>query len=154
MSNRQQVRDAFAEAITAQISDAQRVYPLTNDDGERITQPFDFGGESPVIVVASAGTARPHKTFRGTMPIFHLEVHVFVRATVIDSAGNTTSAAGIDDTLDDLEDALAMLVAALQTAEHWTAIDYDGRSQAEFLTVLDGTEYKRERIPLTFTARL
>ena len=40
------------------VTDAQRVYPLTNDDGERVTQPFDFSGESPVVVVASAGSER------------------------------------------------------------------------------------------------
>ena len=56
--------------------------------------------------------------------------------------------------LDDLEHAVGTLISAVQTGEHWTAIDYDGRSRAEFLTILDGTEYKREIIPLKITARL
>lgn len=153
MSSRKQVRDAFAELVRGHVTAAQRVYPLTADD-ERVTQPFDFSGESPVVVVASAGSARPQKTLRGTIPIFYLDIHLLVRATAIDGDGNTVTVAGIDDTLDDLEDALAQAVSAAQNSMYWSAIDYDGRSQTEFLTVLDGTEYKRERIPLKFTARL
>lgn len=153
MSTRRQVRDAFAELARGHVTDAQRIYPLTAD-GERVTQPFDFSGESPVVVVASAGTERQQLTFRGSAPIYYLDVHVLVRATAIDESGNTVTVAGIDDALDDLEHALARLVAAVQNGEHWTAIDYDGRSRAEFLTILDGTEYKREIIPLKITARL
>lgn len=154
MSTRRQVRDALAELVRAHIPDAQRIYPLTNDDGERVTQPFDFSGESPVIVIASSGTERGQKTFRGAMPTYYLDVHLFVRATSIDDSGTTVGVADLDDTLDSLEHAVGTLISAVQTGEHWTAIDYDGRSRAEFLTVLDGTEYKREIIPLKITARL
>ena len=119
-----------------------------------MTQPFDFSGESPVVVIASSGTERGQKTFRGAMPTYYLDVHLFVRATGIDDSGNTVGVANPDDTLDDLEHALGTLISAVQIGEHWTAIDYGGRSRAEFLTVLDGTEYKREIIPLKITARL
>ena len=153
MSTRRQVRDAFAELARGHVTDAQRVYPLTADD-ERVTQPFDFSGESPVIVVASAGSERQQLTFRGSAPIYYLDVHLFVRATGIDGSGNTVGVADLDDTLDGLEHAVGTLISAAQNGEHWTAIDYDGRSRAEFLTVLDGTEYKREIIPLKITARL
>ncbi len=153
MSTRRQVRDAFAELARGHVTDAQRVYPLTADD-ERVTQPFDFSGESPVVVVASAGSERRQLTFRGSAPIYYLDVHLFVRATGIDGSGNTVGVADLDDTLDSLEHAVGTLISAVQTGEHWTAIDYDGRSRAEFLTILDGTEYKREIIPLKITARL
>jgi hypothetical protein len=154
MSTRRQVRDALAELARAHIPDAQRIYPLTNDDGERVTQPFDFSGESPVIVIASSGTERGQKTFRGAMPTYYLDVHLLVRATSIDDSGNTVGVADLDDTLDGLEHAVGTLIAAVQNGEHWTAIDYDGRSRAEFLSILDGTEYKREIISLKITARL
>ena len=153
MSTRRQVRDAFAELARGHVTDAQRVYPLTADD-ERVTQPFDFSGESPVVVVASAGSERQQLTFRGSAPIYYLDVHLFVRATGIDGSGNTVGVADLDDTLDGLEHAVGTLISAAQNGEHWTAIDYDGRSRAEFLTILDGTEYKREIIPLKITARL
>ena len=153
MSTRRQVRDAFAELARGHVTDAQRVYPLTADD-ERVTQPFDFSGESPVVVVASAGSERQQLTFRGSAPIYYLDVHLFVRATGIDDSGTTVGVADLDDTLDSLEHAVGTLISAVQTGEHWTAIDYDGRSRAEFLTILDGTEYKREIIPLKITARL
>ena len=151
MSTRRQVRDAFAELARGHVTDAQRVYPLTADD-ERVTQPFDFSGESPVVVVASAGSERQQLTFRGSAPIYYLDVHVLVRATAIDGSGNTVGVADLDDTLDGLEHAVGTLISAAQNGEHWTAIDYDGRSRAEFLTVLDGTEYKRETIPLVLTS--
>ncbi len=153
MSTRRQVRDAFAELARGHVTDAQRVYPLTADD-ERVTQPFDFSGESPVVVVASAGSERRQLTFRGSAPIYYLDVHLFVRATGIDGSGTTVGVADLDDTLDGLEHAVGTLIAAVQNGEHWTAVDYDGRSRAEFLTILDGTEYKREIIPLKITARL
>ena len=153
MSTRRQVRDAFAELARGHVTDAQRVYPLTADD-ERVTQPFDFSGESPVVVVASAGSERQQLTFRGSAPIYYLDVHLFVRATGIDGSGNTVGVADLDDTLDGLEHAVGTLISAAQNGEHWTAISYDGRSRAEFLTILDGTEYKREIIPLKITARL
>lgn len=153
MSTRRQVRDAFAELARGHVTDAQRVYPLTADD-ERVTQPFDFSGESPVVVVASAGSERQQLTFRGSAPIYYLDVHVLVRATAIDESGNTVGVADLDDTLDSLEHAVGTLISAVQHGEHWTAISYDGRSRAEFLTILDGTEYKREIIPLKITARL
>ena len=153
MSTRRQVRDAFAELARGHVTDAQRIYPLTADD-ERVTQPFDFSGESPVVVVASAGSERQQLTFRGAMPTYYLDVHVFVRATGIDDSGTTVGVADLDDTLDTLEHAVGTLISAAQNGEHWTAIDYDGRSRAEFLTVLDGTEYKREIIALKITARL
>lgn len=106
MSTRRQVRDAFAELARGHVTDAQRVYPLTNDDGERVTQPFDFSGESPVVVVASAGSERQQLTFRGSAPIYYLDVHLFVRATGIDGSGNTVGVADLDDTLDSLEHAV------------------------------------------------
>ena len=154
MSTRRHVRDALADLARSYVTGAQRIYPLTNEDGERVTQPFDFSGESPVVVVASAGSERQQLTFRGSAPIYYLDVHLFVRATGIDGSGNTVGVADLDDTLDSLEHAVGTLISAVQHGEHWTAISYDGRSRAEFLTILDGTEYKREIIPLKITARL
>jgi hypothetical protein len=43
MSTRRQVRDAFAELARGHVTDAQRVYPLTNDDGERVTRVLENG---------------------------------------------------------------------------------------------------------------
>lgn len=141
--NRQDVRDEFARLLTAQLGSVV-VYPLTDAGGTRITQPPDFGGMSPVVVVTSGGSGRAQLSFRGAQPKMYLDIYVFVLAT------NSAS----DDTLDALEAGVAATVAQSQNATTWTAIDYDGRSQTEFTTTFDGNEYKRERIPLAFTARM
>jgi hypothetical protein len=142
--NRKDVRDAFASLLIAQVADAQRLYPLTNDEGNRVTQPEQFGGESPVIVVASSGTGRAQLTFRGQAPVIYLDVYTFARAD--DDAS--------DDRLDDIEAQIADVIAEAQNRTHWTAIDYDGRSQTEFVKLVTGTLYKRELTALKFTARM
>lgn len=106
------------------------------------TQPDDFGGQSPVVVVASGGSDRQRLTLRGTQPKFYLDVYVFVRAT--DTA---------DAMLDLIEQEIAQAIEGAQDAASWMAIDYAGRSTTTFIQPVDGTEYKMERIPLQLTAR-
>ena len=142
--NRKDVRDAFATLLVSVLTSAQRIYPLTNSDGDRLTQPADFGGESPVVVVASSGTERTQLTFRGQQPKVFLDVYTFVRADTL----------APDDVLDDMEQQLGQAVASGQNGAQWTALDYDGRSQTEFITTLNGTEYKREKTTIKITARL
>lgn len=142
--NRREVRDALATLLDTALTSAELVYPLTNADGERITQPPDFGGESPVVVVASSGTERTQLTFGGQLPRVYLDIYTFVRADAL----------APDDLLDDLEQQLGQAITNAQSSTYWTAIDYDGRSQTEFITTLHGTEYKREKTTLKITARL
>lgn len=106
-------------------------------------QPDDFGGKSPVVVVASGGSNRQRLTLSGTQPTFYLDVYVFVRAT--DTA---------DDMLDLIEQEIAQALEDNQNEHlHWMAIGYAGRSTTTFIQPVDGTEYKMERIPLQLTAR-
>lgn len=142
--NRKDVRDAFTALLLVRVTGAQRIYPLTNDEGNRVTQPEQFGGESPVIVVASGGTGRPQLTFQGQIPNIYLDIYTFVRAD--DDAS--------DDRLDDIEAQIAAVIADAQSSQVWTAIDYDGRSQTEFVKLVTGTLYKRELTALKFTARM
>jgi hypothetical protein len=142
--NRKDVRDAFARLLLAHVDGAERLYPLTNEDGNRVTQPEQFGGESPIVVVASSGTLRSQLTFRGQAPTVYLDIYTFVRAD--DDAS--------DDRLDDIEAQIADAIDGAQNHQYWTAIDYDGRSQTEFVKLVSGTLYKRELTALKFTARM
>lgn len=138
VQSRQVVREEVGQRLTARLTTAQQVYT---------DQPTDFGGMSPVVVVASSGSERggaTQRTFGGPIaPKFAIDVYVFVLA-------KTTNA---DDVLDTLEAAVAGFVSIAPQAVTWTAIGYDGRTETQFVEMIDGSEYKRERIPLVLTGR-
>jgi hypothetical protein len=131
--DRADVRTAFYQLLAANVTGAQAVV-----DG--FTE--DLGGMSPVVVVASAGMDRARLTLRGSQPKVALDVYVFALAT-----------AGADDLLDAAEQQVAQVVEDNQAAARWSAIDYAGDTEVGFIVALDGAEYRRERIPLRFTAR-
>lgn len=132
--SREPIRAAFAQLLTANVSGAQRIEDGFTDD---------LGGQSPVVVVASAGTNRTPLTLRGSLPKVDLDVYIFVLAT-----------AGADDLLDALEQQVAEVVEQNQRSARWSAIDYSAASEVGFIVALDGNEYRRERIPLRVTATL
>ena len=146
VASRATVRSAVGTALTNALTSAQAVYT---------DQPAAFGGLSPVVVVASAGSMRegaPRRTFGGPVaPQFFLDVYVFVATTIRDGDGNVVVNADADDQLDAIEAQVAQLVASYQSST-WSAISYAGRTTTEFVTVIDGTEYKRETIPLVLTS--
>ncbi len=147
VSSRATVRLAIGTALSSVLTSAQAVYT---------DQPAAFGGLSPVVVVASAGSMRegpPRRTFGGPVaPQFYLDVYVFVATAIRDGDGNTVVNADADDQLDAIEAAVAQFVAQNPSAATWSAISYEGRTSTEFVTVIDGTEYKRETIPLVLTS--
>lgn len=148
VASRQGVREELGAVLAAQLGDAQQVYT---------DQPVDFGGQSPVVVVASVGAEREgqgRRTFGGPIaPAFYLDVYVFVRSVLKDADGNAVTNPNTDDQLDGLEAAIAHVVANYPKTQSWSAISYAGRSEAAFVTVFDGTEYKRERIPLVLQGK-
>lgn len=138
VQSRQAVREEVGQILTTRLTDAQQVYT---------DQPTSFGGMSPVVVVASNGSERGQagqQTFGGpAAPKFALDVYLFVLAS-------TTNA---DDVLDTLEAGVAEFVAVYSRAQTWTAIGYAARTETQFVELLDGSEYKRERVPLIVTGR-
>ena len=146
VANRSVARIAVGTALGAVLTDAQAVYT---------TQPASFGGLSPVVVVASAGADReglPRRTLGGPVaPLFYLDVYVFVATVIKDGSGNDVLNTDADNQLDAIEAGVAQFVASYRSSA-WSAISYDGRSATEFVTVIDGTEYKREKIALVLTS--
>lgn len=139
--SRKAVREEIGQILTIRLegSSASKIYT---------DQPTSFDGRSPVVVVTSDGTERDgnamQRTFSGPVaPRFMIDVYVFVLA-------ETTNA---DDALDELESKIAEFVAVYPSAQTWTAIGYRERSETTFIVVQDGSEYKRERIPLVVTGR-
>ena len=148
VASRQAAREELGAILTSELTTAAAVHT---------DQPASFGGQSPVVVVASAGTAREggaKRTFGGPIaPTFYLDVYVFVATVVKNAAGEDIVNTSADDQLDTLEAGVAQVVADYPKATNWTALSYEGRSNTEFVTIIDGSEYKRERIPLALTAK-
>ena len=138
VQSRRAVREEVGQYLTTRLDTAQQVYT---------DQPASFDGQSPVVVVASNSSEREgssRRTFGGPIaPSFGLDVYVFVLA----------ASENADDALDELESNVASFVAEVPSAQTWTAIGYGGRTETEFVTIFDGSEYKRERIPLVLTGR-
>jgi len=136
VQNRKAVREEFGALLSAVLT-PYVVY---------VDQPSDFEGQSPVVVLASTGSEREgatRRTFGGPIaPLFRITAYVFV-----------LPGSGADDQLDDIERSIAQLIADQVSGASWSAIGYSERTTAEFISILDGTEYKREIIPLAFTGR-
>lgn len=139
-ANRKTLRRALAALLATQLVGAgkpvQQLYAY---------QVEDFGGQSPVAVLTSAGTQRARMTFQGSQTIFFFNLHVF--------ALYTNAAAGWDeedteDALDDIEALVAAFVDANQNTADWDVVDYAERTEAAPV-VIGGAEYKHEIIPLS-----
>lgn len=131
--DRADVRTAFYQLLAVNVTAAQQV-----------ANGFvpDFGGVSPLVVVASSSVSRQRLSLRGSQPKVTLEIFTFTRATT-----------GADDLIDATERQIAQVVEDNQGAARWSAIDYAGDTEVGFYEGLDGVEYRRERIALIFTAR-
>jgi|FLYN01.1.fsa_nt_gi hypothetical protein len=108
----------------------------------------DFGGQSPVVFVASAPIRRPPLTARGGRATVRLDVWVLV--LYADPASGWTEA-DAEDRLDAIERAIAEVVRANQVnaIARWQAIDYAEATAPDFIEI-GGPTYRRERIPLQF----
>lgn len=138
-SNRETARDALAALINTQMVTTdgivQAVYGYL---------PGDFSGQSPVVVVTSAGSLRARLSGKGSRAGFLLQVDVFVLYN--DQAGWTEDEA--EDRLDLIEATLATLVDANQTTTPWAALSYADRSTRNGTMVVGGEAYAWETVNL------
>ena len=138
MVNRETVRDAMATLLeTALVGTglpAQAVYNY---------RPADFNGQSPVVVVSSAGSERPRFTAAGGRTSVFLQVDTF---TLYSDEG-TWNEDDAEDRFDLLEKTIAETLHANQDTTNWDAVDYTSRSERIDVEI-GGLEYVREMIPL------
>jgi hypothetical protein len=106
----------------------------------------DFGGRSPVVVVASEGTQRQQYTAQGTRPTYHYTVHTFTRYAV---SGTSWDEEDAELRMDILEREIgAVLEANKGRTVYWKSIDYGEMSTCGSVTV-GGFEYRHEHLPVT-----
>jgi len=101
-------------------------------------------GQSPLVMVSSAGSERERLDFTGTRGnVAYLTVYVFVAY-----AATGWTEAQAEDRIDLIERTIADVVDANSgETSYWVAMDYDGRSSRD--DVEDGgIEYIREMTPI------
>lgn len=135
-ARRKQARAALAEIITAHAPSIETVYAY---------QATALGGHSPVVCVTSAGTKRVPTTLQGSLPSFALDIHVFVLYSDVASGWTPQDA---EDTLDQVEEEIGLLVDTYRRSTAWQRIAYLERSDARTPVVLEGRTYLHELIPV------
>lgn len=103
----------------------------------------DLGGQSPVVVVSSAGSERPRMTAAGGRTTVLLQADVFVLYSDEDAWGEDEA----EDRLDLIEKTIAETIHSSQVTANWQAVDYAAQSERVDVEV-GGLEYAREMILL------
>lgn len=137
-TSRETVRDALTALLQAALvgsgKPAQAVYGY---------QVGDFGGQSPVVVVASGPVQRER---RGFGPCWHTSATLLVFVFVAYAATGWTEA-NAEDALDTIEAAIADVVLANSSTATWQGLTYEGPTEPGSMTI-GGVEYRSEVIRL------
>lgn len=136
-ASRATARIALADLLVAHLPDVQAVYPH---------QVADFGGQSPVLVITSAGSERARMTMRGSRATFQYNLHVFVLYSDTQSGWTEADA---EAALDAIEQQIAATLDTHMQTDAWQHIAYRDASQADGPPpVIAGDEYRHEIIPV------
>jgi len=140
IENRETGRDALVTLLTAALvgsgKPAQAVYGYKK---------ADFGGQSPVVIVGSAGTMPEQKAVTSRQKnTFYFNIYVF---TLFAEEGTEWGEDDAEDRTDLIEKTIRETLADNRSNDTWAYIGYDGRSVVDEILVA-GVEYKRETIPV------
>jgi hypothetical protein len=140
-ASRETVRGALADLLTTALvgtglpAQAAYGYPVA-----------DFGGQSPIVLIASAGSTRDVQTLdtRRTSRFF-FTIIVFV---LYADAGSGWTEADAEDALDTIESVIDDTIATnLVNGTTWADAGYDGRTRTGNATI-GGVQYRYEVIPI------
>lgn len=140
-TNRELVRDGLAgllqTALVGSGKPAQAVYNY---------KVGDFQGQSPVVLVTSAGSNRRHTGYTAKYENeFSLLLHVWV---LYAEPGTSWGEDDAEDRIDLIEQAIAEVLSANKSyAGYWYSIDYNGDTQIVEGN-LGGSDYLVELIPV------
>jgi hypothetical protein len=137
-SSRHTVRDAMTTILQAALVGAG--LPVAAVYGYQVG---DFAGQSPVVVVSSAGSRRIRMTRAGSRATFYLLISTFV----LYSDGATWGEDDAEDAIDAIEALLADVIDDNQVTANWQALDYSDRSQ-RISVEIGGEEYIYEAVEI------
>ena len=135
MINRSVVRHKLADLFGEEVLSAQAIIPY---------QTVDFKGQSPVILIMSAGSLRPTRRLTQQQMFVILNIYVNI-------SENVTTADEAEDLIDLLEFEIHTSLEAHDPDELWLGYDVENASLVDKIVI--GDPYLFESIPLVFTLR-
>jgi hypothetical protein len=137
--NRATVRKAIATSLSSSLTGA-------GNPAQELHNHFigDFGGKSPVVVVASTGLATEALSLQGSRITYFFDVMVFVLRG--EATGDYTEA-DADDQMDAVADDIETWIASNRSATNWDALNLREDSTVTPV-VVGGDPYWMERYPL------
>jgi len=133
IKTRKEIREALGTLLSAEMTGTgnpvQAVYDYLKGT---------FNGQSPVVVVGSAGMESEPMTFRGSQVTY-----CFVILTFVTREGEEVA----EDALDEVAQALYQVVEENRKTTEWQFWGYDGRSRIEPASV-GGDPYWMEMTPV------
>lgn len=99
-------------------------------------------GNTPLVIVHSAGSGRDSATFQGNVASFHFLLQVWVLQTATD-----WTAAQAIDAVDEIESLIAGTAESNRNTDNWGLIKYDGITSVTEIEVA-GVPYYVEEIPI------
>ncbi len=143
VTNRETGRDALVNLFTAALvgtgKPAQIVYGYLAGD---------FGGQSPVVVVASEGSDREQRAVTSRQKnLFYYTIYTFVSYA---KKGTNWGEDDCEDRVDLLEKNIAEIIAANRSNSYWAFLELDGRSVVDSV-IIGGEEFRRESLPVAMT---
>lgn len=144
ISNRETYRDAIKTLLEAGLvgtgKPAQAVY------GYHVG---DFQQQSPVVIVASAGSEREQGAVTSRQKnYFYFLIYTF---TLYSQESSNWGEDDAEDRLDLLEKTIAEIIVDNRSNSTWSFIELDGKSEVDSVMVA-GEEYRRETIPIRVLA--
>lgn len=134
-ASRKETRQALAQLLTTEVTSAKKVYAF---------QKAKLKGQTPVLCVTSAGSARTRQTLAGSGATFTLDIHSFV----LYADGGSWTEEQAEDRLDDLEQQISAVVDKYAKSTSWARLTYADRSDARSPVTLEGITYLHEVIPV------
>jgi hypothetical protein len=144
ITNRETVRDALGTLLSAALVGTGK--PSQAFYGYMVG---DFAGQSPVVVLTSAGTDPEQRAVTSRQKNdFYFTIFTF---TLYAQAGSSYGEDDVEDLVDLLEKTIRETVADNRSTASWAFIEYEGRSTVDTVLVA-GEEYRREAIPIRIKA--
>jgi len=139
-TNRETGRDALVTLLSAALvgtgKPAQAVYGYLKGD---------LNSESPVVIVASAGTGIEKRAVTSRVKNnFYFTIHSF---TLYAIEGTTWGEDDTEDRTDLLEQTIRDTLKSNVSTANWAFIEIDGRSTIDSV-IISGEEYRHEAIPI------
>ena len=140
IANRETTRDALAALLSTALvgtgKPSQALYGYMVGD---------FAGQSPVVVLTSAGTEQEQRAVTSRQKnSFYFTIFTF---TLYAQDGTTYGEDDVEDLVDLQEKTIRKTLLDNRSTANWAHVEYEGRSTVDTVMVA-GEEYRREAIPV------